>query len=474
MIYQINKPIKLTIRSGNPNNSYPTIQLSLVAGNYYYYRVLIHGYILYTGKTFCFNKGGVPVIELDVTNILKDWQFNGFKSIKPELVNQDWKPVMNTDGETLTSLEAWSNYEEEDRCIGLCQWSLKVSDSISFTNWNTVNFTAQNGYYTPWITSSWGLRQEPDKDNSFQGIKSVLKYETDFISHYPYVVTDNYGVFYLCNINTDYMSSQFANYYKQAVYIANKPNFTPGQTQAQDQYTGIRYYTSGAGGYVPFNAPMSSVINSLDTQAYVPDYETNIINGGSSSTTNSNYIYGGTSESSVSNVVNGGDSSTSMTPVYGYDNRYKIWLWTRNTFENNNTEGDVFIGIIDECPADYYLTWLTKSGCPVSYGFSGNSKRKNSVNNTRTLSAENFERTKIQEYERQWTLKSGIVNKTAYDVFADIITSPYVILWERKTDRLYYVNPTTADWEEKTVKESKQPLNFEITVSESQKYTLVH
>lgn len=473
-VFQVNKPISFIIKG--TNGTAPNINTTLQSGRYYYYRVYMGAILLYTGKTYCISKNGEPVIEMKIDNILKDYSFNGYKSIKPVLQDQDWKPVINTDGETITTLEndfeQTSNMTDESQ-FGNKSFKVQISEYPNFAISYNVYFGNQFTWY-PYATCSWNIKTDPDKDNSFQGFKSVLKYETDFISHYPMIVTGNYGIMYMVNVNSDYMSNQYVDMRHQCIYIANKPNFVAGNTQAEDYYTGIRYYTEGTGGYLCFNAPMSDIINSLDTSAYVPDYETNTINGGNASRTTSNTINGGNSSTPITNTINGGDSSTSMTPVYGYDNRYKVYLWKRMTFEQNNIDGDLLIGIIDECPADYYLTWLSRSGCPVSYGFSGNSKKKNKVSNTYTLSADNFNSVKIQDFTRGWNLKSGKVDKITYDIFADIITSPYVCLWEKSTDNLYYVTVDNTDWEEKKVKETKQPLTFEINLTEAQKYKLMH
>jgi len=473
-VFQVNIPIAFTVRG--TNGTAPNVNTTLRSGRYYYYRVYMGAILLYTGKTYCISKNGEPVIEMKLDSILKDYAFNGYKSIKPVLQDQDWKPQINTDGETLTTLDndftTQGNMTDESE-FGNRTFTVEISEYPAFNISYNVYFGNQFTWF-PYVTCSWNIDTDPDKDNSFQGFKSVLKYETDFISHYPMIVTDNYGIMYMVNVNSDYMGNQYADMRHQCIYIANKPNFTAGQTQEEDEYTGIRYYTTGGGGYLCFNAPMSAVINSLDPGAYVPDYITNVINGGDSTTTTSNSVIGGNSETVISNSVIGGDSTTSMTPVYGYDNRYKVYLWKRTTFENNETEGEILVGVIDECPADYYLTWLSRSGCPVSYGFSGNSKIKNNVSNTYTLSADNFKSAKIQDFTRSWNLKSGKVDKITYDMFADILTSPYVCLWEKDKDHLHYVTVDTSNWEEKKVKETKQPLNFEISLTEAQQYKLMH
>ena len=78
------------------------------------------------------------------------------------------------------------------------------------------------------------------------------------------------------------------------------------------------------------------------------------------------------------------------------------------------------------------------------------------VSNTYTLSADNFKSAKIQDFTRSWNLKSGKVDKITYDMFADILTSPYVCLWEKDKDHLHYVTVDTSNWEEKKVKEKQQ------------------
>ena len=474
MVYQINKPVKLYITT--QSGVYPRVQGTLTANQYYYYRVRLGyaGYI-YVGKTWCFMRNGVPTIELNLGNVLRDYSYRGYKSLEPNLDGQDWKPVFNVDSSTIQSIDTdfySSSTIGDNSQVGVIRMSIDISATYNFAQVKIVDFGGTDGYY-PLITSSWGIKDEPARNTDFTDFQDILRMETDFVSHYPMVTTENYGVMYMFNCSFPYIDNM-VGLRLPCIYISNKPNYTAGNTQAEDIYTGIRYYVTGNGGYTFFNATMANVLTSLDPDAYVPDYTVDVINGGTSYTSTSNTISGGTSYTTASNYVFAGDSSTSNTPVYGYDHRYKIWLWNRSTFESNQTEGNIFIGVIDECPADYYLTWITKSCVPVSFGFSGYSKNKQKVNNTFTLSADNFNKVKLQEFTNSWNLRSGIVDETTYNVFADILTSPYVILWERKTDKIYYVTIDTTDWEEHSVKELKKPLTFELNVSESQKYTLVH
>lgn len=471
---------------------YGTSDWALEPNTYVYYRVMMvdslqqeygNYMILFQGKNFTMvDDNNQPYLDFDFTDILSDYMYKSGLSLEPEysayqeggFCDTEFKPHINQTEENIPTLFAKSS---RYGITGAHQLVLFIYRNSDLSGMAKV-------VYPFWVTSSWNIKSGVLRNTDFTEFQNLLKLRTNFVSHYPKVVTDKYFVGYAVNISSTIVTSYRINGTTPCIYVSNAANFTPGydesnpprRVQSLDQYTGLRYYVrNGYGGFLPFNAPLDQVILSLDPDTYVPGHDMNTVDCETSTPFTADYVIDGeTSINTAQTIFDAGNASTEYYYTQQYDARNSIYLWTESHYESavpgphgEKEPGDILIGVLDTCPAKYYATWMTTSGVPVSYGFYGNCKRLEDNESTSIISKYRQNIIKTCDNTPRWNIKSDWVNATTYDIFKDMFTSPYVILYDVERDEIHYVELETSDWEEKTVKELKRPLTFEFTCKET-------
>lgn len=438
--------------------------------------------LLFQGKNFVMvNDNNQAYLDFDLTDILSDYMYKSGLSLEPEY------SAYQEAGACDTTFAPHLNYSEENIVTlygKASRYGITSPAQITLYLYKNPDFSGVAKVVSPfWVTSFWNLKSGIYRSTDFTEFQNLLALRTNFVSHYPKVVTNKYFVSYAINISSTIVTSYRIDGTTPCIYISNTADFTPGydehdpprRIQSLDQYTGVRYYVRNVyGGFMPFNAPLDLVLLSLDPNAYVPPHEMNTIDAETSINTHQNTVDGETSINTHVNTVDAGNASTEYYNRTAYDARNAIYLWSENHYQTavpgphgEKEPGDILIGLVDSCPAKYYATWMTTAGVPVSFGFYGNCKRLEDNTSESIISKYRQNIMKTCDNTARWSIKSGWVDGTTYDVFRDMFTSPYVILYDVERDQVHYVEMETSDWEEKTTKELRRPLTFEFTCKET-------
>lgn len=119
---------------------------------------------------------------------------------------------------------------------------------------------------------------------------------------------------------------------------------------------------------------------------------------------------------------------------------------------------------IDDCPADYYLIWMDRTGAYQCQPFTKKVSRTENITSTTVINMLDESRPAITSIKNTWTLNSDWLNKDEYDAFESIFVSPYLYLYDAKIDKGYWVNCDTKQWTSKT-KFDKKLFNLSLSVS---------
>lgn len=131
------------------------------------------------------------------------------------------------------------------------------------------------------------------------------------------------------------------------------------------------------------------------------------------------------------------------------------------------------IAIIEGCYSRYYLAWMDRYGDYMSQPFEGKYEY-----------SEDFEKSEMKDYklkrriihneiQPKWKLNSTWINEEFYPFYEAIFTSPYLLLYDTKTDRAWNVILSDNSYFEKTFKNQKKLFNLEINVEANTKQNYI-
>ena len=157
------------------------------------------------------------------------------------------------------------------------------------------------------------------------------------------------------------------------------------------------------------------------------------------------------------------DSTTVSTPnVYTYRGEYIPLSGATEAYYINNIK----VAQVDQCISPYYLLWLTNNGGLQCQPFLKASKFSKTFSNKNAVDIRNAE-WKISSTETgTWKLKSMNLTDDEYRQYGEMFESPYTVLLDMENNKLWYVNITSKNYEEKkrTRKDTK-PIFFEVEVT---------
>lgn len=119
---------------------------------------------------------------------------------------------------------------------------------------------------------------------------------------------------------------------------------------------------------------------------------------------------------------------------------------------------------IDDCPSDYYLIWMDRTGAYQCQPFTKKVSRTENITSTTVINMLDESRPAITSIKNTWTLNSDWLNKDEYNAFESIFVSPYLYLYDTNLDKGYWVNCDTKQWTSKT-KFDKKLFNLSLSVS---------
>ena len=135
--------------------------------------------------------------------------------------------------------------------------------------------------------------------------------------------------------------------------------------------------------------------------------------------------------------------------------------------------GKCTIAVLDSCYSRYYLAWMDRFGDVMSQPFDGKIEY-----------TEDFERNEIKDYklrrriihnelQPKWKLNTKWLSEDVYPMYESIFTSPYLLLYDTKTDRSWNVILTDINYKEKTFNTEKTLFNLEINVEANTKQNYI-
>lgn len=127
-----------------------------------------------------------------------------------------------------------------------------------------------------------------------------------------------------------------------------------------------------------------------------------------------------------------------------------------------------FIGRFDECPSDFYLIWMDRSGAYQCQPFTKKTYRKENITTTSVVNSIEETRPVLKSITDTWTLHSDWLTFDEYRAYESIFTSPYLYLYDRIKDEGYWVNCTNKTWDEKNERNTNKPFNLTITLESNQ------
>ena len=408
-----------------------TFQVPLL-NKYYYYRTISNGTTVYFGKTFSYNDNGSTVVKLDLRRILQANAYNSQYSLKPvyDATRQIYTPSFST-----TKRFADTDIMQE--------YVVQIESDLEGTVVATQNVI---------VTSAYDLISEMPAPSRITGFINPLSYRTNLVPHYPNAVTDKYGIYFF----TEHSSGNSTTWlYLLDTPLWNTRNYQLTSSSNLDTSSHIGYRNT-----LPFNVTMRTFFTDIVNAFNGTTIEDNIVIGGNYENV-SDIILGGNSTDIPDIIIAGDSTNQSGQEIKPLSFSGDLYIARDNSIARNNK-----VAHVDECNKKYYLAWVTHSGAPFSYGFDGNTVKKSSVERTVITSYTGFDTVAAIEQHLEWELRSGVVDKETYDIFADILDSPYLYLYSVEEDKAWYCTLQDNDFTWKKVKTERQPLNLTLNLKE--------
>lgn len=129
---------------------------------------------------------------------------------------------------------------------------------------------------------------------------------------------------------------------------------------------------------------------------------------------------------------------------------------------------------IDECPSDFYLIWMDRTGAYQCQPFNKRTVRKENITTTNIINSIDQTRPVLKSISNTWTLNSDWLSFEEYNAYESIFTSPYLYLYDYKNDEGYWVNCTNKSWEERNSSNTKKPFNLTINLESNQSQNIIY
>ena len=445
------------------------------ADTYYYFTVEMQrpydNYRVFTGKCWAKRYGYSPYGEvmLDISSIVKPFMYNGQRLIEPVYNNNtmDFTQQWDSNGSIKTTIDSGSALAYG---FGVCNVYVHFYASPADLN-SVINAVL---YKEVQVTSSWSIEGDIMYQNDVFDLQEISQYEfgETFISHYPKVLTNNFGVFGLINMSSDYYNNSVLYSLGKVIQVGNDSSTAPSLNGIGD--------TLNAGGYFPFKIKLAEVIQTLTPWIEGRVILESIQSGDSEMIADNEFLTGDSVPYTPDNTWICGNSNPQQSETPGIVKSNDIYIIPQKhdggiSLEPARGEGWIKIATLDECYSRYYLVWMTKSCVPVCYGFDGNNIKKYNFSYTEMTNEYDMNVTKIEDIKSTYELRSGIINKATYRAMQDIFTSPWCLLYDTMTDTTVYVKASDNAFTVKNnVFEDKRPFTFTINITEIQSQELLH
>lgn len=124
------------------------------------------------------------------------------------------------------------------------------------------------------------------------------------------------------------------------------------------------------------------------------------------------------------------------------------------------------IGMIDSCPARYYLMWQDRGGAFQSQPFNDKGTYSESFERSTTTNYKGEKLLKNITVQSKWKINSDWIDEKMYPIYESIYVSPKLLLYDSKEDNCWFVN-VKGDYTEKTFRNQKSLFNITLELEEN-------
>lgn len=131
--------------------------------------------------------------------------------------------------------------------------------------------------------------------------------------------------------------------------------------------------------------------------------------------------------------------------------------------------GNCLIGILDRCPARYYLAWNDRYGDIQSQPFDGKIEYTEDIETEEIMDYKLRRKVSYNSVQPKWKLNTKWLKDEVYPIYESIYTSPYLLLYDSEQDKAWNVIITDKKYSEKTYKNDKMfNLTIEVEANKTQ------
>lgn len=141
---------------------------------------------------------------------------------------------------------------------------------------------------------------------------------------------------------------------------------------------------------------------------------------------------------------------------------------------NDATQPYSKLADIDQCPAEYYLIWLDRTGAYQCQPFSGKVMLTENIETDYTVDLIDQKHVSNKIITNTWTLNSDWLNYKEYKAYESIFSSKYLYLFNTEHDEGYEVILNNKQWSEKTKSNKDKMFNLQIEVSEARPQNITY
>lgn len=351
--------------------------------------------LLYVGKTFVDSYGHS---EVHIERLLRDYLFK-------------WKPRFDANSQATKPEVLAGSLATEIRSIEAARdqfFNTKIIVEFVYNEIQEVEISVV-GSWSPSFQKMNTIVGSLDEDAIVNYVQNYATIASKVLPHLPPAITANFWLGLVLNIN------QAAEGSVGRIGIgATSANVVPIN------------YTHGGTYAVAY--PISAICEALSSAT---------IDGGEANTiTWYDEIDGGDSDDIYDGNYDGGSSDDSDFATIGALAGATLSIY----WDVNGTVHSLPIAVIDECPADYYISWITPTGGWTSFGFGGNVVHQENVKPTQILNLRDERETIEVAATESYNLYTGLVDRETYDHLVTMIYSPVVYVYDSKLNEGHYCN----------------------------------
>lgn len=132
------------------------------------------------------------------------------------------------------------------------------------------------------------------------------------------------------------------------------------------------------------------------------------------------------------------------------------------------------IAIVDECPSDYYLIWIDRTGAYQCQPFNGKVTLSESLSTNYRYDSIDTEVPFNKKVTDKWNLNSNWLTYEEYKAYESIFTSKYLYLFDTKNDEGWEVVLDTNKWTEKTKENKDKMFNLQLDMHSARPQNILY